>query len=218
MRGKAWWVGRTMLGTLAAWSVVAAGVASGQTITTHEHAAHHQHASTEELPAGDFAPGSLYHLASTWTSADGEQLQLGALQGKARVLVMHYASCEYACPILLSILKNIEATLEPALREQVGFVTVSFDPERDTPQVLQAYAVNMGLDPAHWTLLCGSPEDTLELAVLLGVRYRKDAQGGFAHSNLLTVLNKQGEIVHRHNGLQQSVANTIAAIRRVATE
>jgi protein SCO1 len=76
----------------------------------------------------------------------------------------------------------------------------------------------MAMDPARWTLLRGDPEATLELAVLLGVRYRRDPQGGFAHSNLMTVLNKQGEIVHRHVGLQQSVADTIAVIRRVAQE
>jgi protein SCO1/2 len=58
----------------------------------------------------------------------------------------------------------------------------------------------------------------LELAVLLGIKYRKEPQGGFAHSNLITVLNKQGEIVHRQVGLQQSVADTMAVIRRVAHE
>jgi hypothetical protein len=71
-------------------------------------------------------------------------------------------------------------------------------------------------------LFCGAGaagvEDTLELAVRLGVRYRKDPQGGFAHSNLITILNLQGDIVHQHVGLQQSLADTIAVIRRVAQE
>jgi protein SCO1/2 len=145
-------------------------------------------------------------------------MRLGDLQGKARVLVMYYTSCEYACPILMSILKNIEGALEPAVRDKVGFVAVTFDPEHDTPPVVQAYSAKMALDPMHWILLRGDPEDTLELAVLLRVRYRKEPQGWFTHSNLITVLNKRGEIVYQHIGLQQSVADTLAVIRRVALE
>jgi protein SCO1/2 len=187
---------------------------------THTPGQTHTHgqAPENELPAGDVTAESLYQLPSLWTAATEQRLRLGDLRGKARVLVMHYASCEYACPILLSILKNIEGALEPAVRDRVGFVAVTFDPAHDTPAVLRAYGTKMALDPAHWTLLRGEPEDTLELAVLLGVKYRKDPQGGFAHSNLITVLNKHGEIVHRHVGLQQSVADTLAVIRQVAQE
>ena len=43
-----------------------------------------------------------------------------------------------------------------------------------------------------------------ELAALLGVNYRKDARGHYAHSNILTVLNPGGEIVHQQLGLNQS--------------
>ena len=178
----------------------------------------HEQTSEQELPAGDFTAESLYQVSSLWTTATEQRLRLGDLRGKARILVMHYTSCEYACPILLSIVKNIEGALDPAVRDRIGFVTVTFDPEHDTPAVLRAYGRKMALDPVRWTLLCGAPEDTLELAVLLGVKYRKDPQDGFAHSNLITVLNKQGEIVHRHVGLQQSIADTIAVIRQVAQE
>jgi protein SCO1/2 len=157
-------------------------------------------------------------LSTLWTTATEERLRLGALQGKIQVLAMLYTSCEYACPILISILQNIAAALEPEVRNQVGFVLVTFDPEHDTPAVLRAYSTRMALHPAQWTLLRGDPEDTLELAVLLGVKYRKNPQGGFAHSNLITVLNSQGEIVHRHIGLQQSVADTLVVIRRLVHE
>jgi protein SCO1/2 len=69
----------------------------------------------------------------------------------------------------------------------------------------------MAMDPAPWTLLPGDSEATRELAGLLGVKYRQEPQGGFVHSNLVTVLN-------RHVGLQQSVADTMTGIRRVAQE
>ena len=208
----AWRMIVPVLSGLLVWGWLPIRVYPGQ------HTREHTHSPENELPAGDFTATSLYQLSSVWTTATEQRMRLGALQGKARVLVMHYTSCEYACPILISILKNIAGALEPEVRNQVGMVMVTFDPEHDTPPVLQAYSAKMALDPTHWTLLRGDPEDTLELAVLLGVKYRKDPQGGFAHSNLITILNKHGEIVHRHVGLQQSVIDTLAVIRRVTQE
>jgi protein SCO1/2 len=95
---------------------------------------------------------------------------------------------------------------------------VTFDPERDTLPVLQAYREKMHLNPENWTLLRGQPDDILELAVLLGVKYRKNPQGDFSHSNLITVLNPAGEIVYRQVGLHQPIAETIAAIHQVAQD
>jgi protein SCO1/2 len=155
-------------------------------------------------------------LQSTWLTAVEQPLRFGDLRGKARVLVMLYTSCEYACPILFSVVQNIEKALPPEVLSKVGFVVVTFDPERDSPAALRAYSAKMHLDPQRWTLLHGQPDDVLELAVLLGVKYTKDQQGGFAHSNVITVLNTAGEIVYRHLGLYHPIADTLAAITAVA--
>lgn len=178
----------------------------------------HSHHDSNELPAGAFTATSLYQLPSTWTTAAGQPLHLGDLRGKVQVLVMFYTSCEYACPILISLVKNIATALPPEIVDKVGFVPVSFDPERDSPAVLKAYGEKMHLEAPRWTLLHGNPDDVLELAVLLGVKYKSDNQGGFAHSNLITVLNKAGEIVYRHTGLYHPVADTLAAITKAAQE
>jgi protein SCO1/2 len=58
----------------------------------------------------------------------------------------------------------------------------------------------------QWTLLRGDNGAVQELAMLLGVKFKKDARGQFAHSNLLTLLNAEGEIVHQHAGLNGDVS------------
>ena len=131
---------------------------------------------------------------------------------------MVYTTCESACPIIVSLMQHIEAALPLDLRSQVGFVLVTFDPARDTPAVLSAYGARMGLDPMSWLLLFGHPDDVLELATLLGIKYKSDQGGGFVHSNVITVLNKAGEIAHRHEGLQQDMASTLEAIRRAVQD
>src|SRR5262245_37699002 len=101
---------------------------------------------------------------------------------------MFFANCEYACPILVHDMKRIEAALPENLRANVGFVLVSFDGDRDTPVALAQYRKNHGL-AANWTLLRGTPDDVLELGLLLGVKFKKDFRGQFAHSNVITVLD-----------------------------
>jgi protein SCO1/2 len=153
-----------------------------------------------------------------WTTATEQPLRLGQLQGKVQVLAMVYTTCEAACPIIVSRMQGMEAALPPELRPHVGFVLVTFDPERDTPRVLSAYSAKMHLDPMSWVLLTGHPDDVLELAMLLGIRYKRDQSGGFIHSNVITVLNKAGEIVHRQEGLQQDMASTLEALRRAVQD
>ena len=191
---------------LGAWSAARAATA------------HTGHATHAELPAATSSARSIYQLESVWTTATEQSLRLGHLQGKVQVLAMVYTTCEAACPIIVSLMQRIEAILPPELRPHVGFVLVTFDPERDTPGVLSAYSARMGLDPMSWMLLSGPPDDVLELATLLGIRYKRDQSGGFMHSNVITVLNKAGEIVHRHEGLQQDMASTLEAIRRAVQD
>jgi len=180
-----------------------------------DHAGHAGHAG---LPAAAYSARSIYQLESVWTTATEQPLRLGHLQGKVQVLAMVYTTCESACPIIVSLMQLIEAALPPELRPHVGFVLVTFDPARDTPGVLSAYSARMGLDPMSWLLLSGPPDDVPELATLLGIKYKRDQSGDFIHSNVITVLNKAGEIVQRREGLQQDMTSTLEAIRRAVQD
>jgi protein SCO1/2 len=149
----------------------------------------------------EYTEKSLYQVESTWTTDEGRQIKLSALRGKPQVFAMFFANCQYTCPITINDLKQIAAAIPENLRNKVGFTLVSFDSERDTPQVLRTMRKQRGLEADNWTVLRGDPDDTRELAALLGVNYRKDASGQFAHSNLITVLDGEGEIVFQQPGL-----------------
>ena len=81
---------------------------------------------------------------------------------------------------------------------------MTFDTERDTPEVLNAYRNARNLSGDQWTLLHGRPEDVRELALVLGVKYRKDASGQFSHSNFITLLDADGEITYQQTSLDNS--------------
>lgn len=169
--------------------------------------AHAGHAATDAAPASEF---SVYDLEATWQDQQAVTLRLGDLAGRPRIVAMVYTSCAYACPRILQDMKRIEGELR-ATGIDAGYVMVSIDPQRDTPQRLREYAASTLLDPDDWTLLTGSADGTLELAALLGVRYRQVSDTDFEHSNVITLLDAEGRIVHRQVGLNSDPAELIRA-------
>lgn len=153
----------------------------------------------KSLPAMSFTDKSLYQLDSKWTTDTGKEITLESLAGKPQVVLMFFSHCTTACPLLVHDLRRIEAALTPEVRAKVGFTLVSFDSDRDTPVALAEYRKEWNL-PQSWTLLHGSADNVSELAALLGVQYKKDADGQFVHSNVITLLDASGQINSQQTG------------------
>ncbi|MDB6029399.1 MAG: SCO1/SenC [Verrucomicrobiales bacterium] len=164
--------------------------------------------------SSSLSDSSLYQVESKWTNDNATPITLGTLSGKPQIITMFFASCEYACPLLVHDMQQIEKALPPELRSKVNFTLVSFDTERDTPKVLNTYRTTHHLG-TNWTLLRGNSDDVLELAALLGVKFKKDARGQFAHSNVITLLNGKGEIISQQIGLNRDPASTVVAVQKL---
>lgn len=170
----------------------------------------------EEIkPAAPLSNRSLYQHDAIWTNDANRPVRLVSLRGQPVIVAMFFASCEYACPVLVNDLQRLRAALPAAERDRTQIVLVSFDTARDTPAALKAFRERMTLDD-HWTLLRGEPSAVQDLAMLLGVKFKQDARGQFAHSNLFTVLNAGGEIVHQHAGLQGDISDAAKAVALAA--
>lgn len=165
-------------------------------------------------PGKPLTDQSLFQLDSKWTSDVEREVKLGVLRGRPQVVAMFFAQCEYACPIIVEDMRAIERALAAGLRDRVDFLLVSFDSERDTPAALRAFREKKKLGAEHWTLLRGGADDVREFAALLGINFMRDARGQFSHSNVITVLNAEGEIVFQQMGLNKDAAETIAALEK----
>lgn len=161
--------------------------------------------------AAAFSKESIYQLDARFTDDSGRAFTLGELRGRPVVLNMFFASCGYACPLQVTDMQALRAQLPAGVRERTAFVLVSFDGARDTPAALAQYRAQRSLD-GQWTLLHGNDDAVRELAALLGVKYKQDADGMFSHSNVLTILNPQGEIVHQRIGLKGGLDEAAAAL------
>lgn len=165
-----------------------------------------KHSCCDEIESEEISESSIYQLESDWTDQDGKSFSLKNLEGKKVVLTMFFASCTYACPILVNDMKKIESALSK--KENISlynFILVSIDPERDTPVKLKGFANKNNLELKRWKLLAGSSDEIIELAALIGFKYKKDKNGDYSHSNLINFLNEKGEIIHQQFGLNQDI-------------
>ena len=169
----------------------------------------------DESERGPISDLSLYNLESTWLDSTGREIKLVDLRGEIVLVAMVYSSCKAACPRIIDDMRQIRQGFDAL--ENVRFVLVSIDPEVDTPERLAAFAKESQLGD-DWQLLHGDSEDVMELAVLLGVKYRKTGDTDYAHSNIITLLNREGEIVHEQEGLGVDPEQTIHALAKLLNE
>ena len=155
---------------------------------------------------------SIYNLPSTWTTQNGENIQLEDLRGNVLVMVMIYTSCKAACPRLVADMRNIEKQVPEADLKKTKFILVSIDPETDTPKRLKDFSIENDMENDHWLFLRGTPEDTREFAAVLAVSYKKISPIDFSHSNIISVFDEEGVLVHQQQGLGVDNAETIEAI------
>lgn len=186
---------------------------SEKKMSSGDHAAHSQMEMASDEPTGE----SIYNVSSVWKNRYGHKIKLDSLQGKVQLVAMVYTHCEFACPRILADMKRIRDRLSEKELTTTNFVIVSIDPERDTPNRLRNFAAENDLFDEKWTLLNGAYGDILELAALLGVKYKRISETDFTHSNMITVLNKQGEVAYQREKLGDDPAAIVEAIGRLTS-
>jgi protein SCO1/2 len=91
------------------------------------------------------------------TDQDGANFGSEQLRGRVWVASFLFTSCTQACPLLASQLANVRSRVAQH-GDNVRFVSITVDPEVDTPERMRAFAERYP-GPANWTLLTGSPDD-----------------------------------------------------------
>ena len=166
----------------------------------------------ENADSSKISDMSIYNLPSNWTTQDGEQIELKQLKGKVLAMVMIYTSCQAACPRLVADMRNIENQIPTDKKKDVQYVFVSIDPKTDTPERLTAFAKENQMEDDKWLFLRGTEDDTREFAAVLAVNYKKISPMDFSHSNIISVFDQGGELVHQQEGLGVDNKETVQAI------
>jgi protein SCO1/2 len=165
-------------------------------VPARAHDAAHAPEQQQRLPTIRPAPG--FDLVSQ----DGSRVALRDFRGKVAVVTFIYTSCQDTCPLLTSKMAQVQDELGPDFGSKIVFLSITVDPERDAPDVLQRYAQAYKADLAGWTFLTGTPHAIREVTHRYGVFTEKTASGDIEHTFLTSLVDQRGMLRVQYVGVR----------------
>jgi protein SCO1 len=159
-------------------------------------------------PAPDFA----------LTAQDGATFSLAALRGRVVALNFVFTRCTDVCPTATDKMVGIQEELGAAFGRDVAFVSVSVDPEHDTPQVLAEYGRAFGCDLSGWTFLTGPAAAIVEVARSYGVYSGRRRDGAIEHVMLTSLIDRAGNLRVQYLGERFDPDELLADLRALVAE
>jgi len=112
------------------------------------------------------------------------------LKGRVVLISFIFTNCEFACPMQAQKLKQARAAMVPTIKDDVWYVSLSVDPDRDTPEAMKKFAERQGVDESRWIFLTGDKQNLETIIRKLG-QYTPDVE---AHTTLMLA----GNTITRH--------------------
>jgi protein SCO1/2 len=125
-------------------------------------------------------------------SQDGERVTLADSAGKVLAVTFIFTNCPDICPTLTLNMAQVQEMLGGEFGKTIAFVSITIDPERDTPKVLKEYAEAFGANLDGWAFLTGEPAALKKVAQGYGVFAEKATGGGVDHTLLTSIVDKRG--------------------------
>lgn len=180
--GDRYWLEKILtkgfVGTPSAAPAEAAGKSGNRVVTPEPN---------RGVQVGDMIPDFVL------TDQTGTKVRLSEMRGEPIAVTFLYTRCPIAtaCPMTTAKFSKLDALL--AGKNLGLLLTVTVDPEHDTPAVLADYAKKAGANPKRWKFLTGSPEDVARVASSFGVMYYPD-HGQTIHSQAVAVVDPKGRL------------------------
>jgi len=129
------------------------------------------------------------------TDQTGTPLALSALKGKVVAVTFIYSRCPLPdyCPRMVENFRAIRARFADRMARDLVLLTISFDPQYDTPQVLAQYAASMRAGGPGWHFLTGDPANVERVCNAFGIQYFPD-EGLITHSLQTAVVDRNGRL------------------------
>ncbi len=142
---------------------------------------------------------------------DAEPFGSAQLAGKIWIADFIFTSCPGPCPIISSRMSELQKPLE---KTDIHLVSFTVDPEKDTPEVLRAYAEKLHAQPKQWDFLTGSRAAIYALArdgFKLAVSDGSDEAGTPVHSTRVVLVDRHGAIRGYYDALAPDAVTKLLA-------
>lgn len=133
-----------------------------------------------------------------FTSQDSVLVDQKTFEGKVYVVEFFFTSCPTICPKMHESMLKLQKAFYG--NPSFGIASITIDPKRDNPATLKEYAEKKGVTLKNWYFLTGDKESIYDFSnngFKLYAGENKDVEGGFEHSGLFALIDKQGYIRSR---------------------
>jgi protein SCO1/2 len=169
-----------------------------------------QKSAPEPLEIGSAVPNF------TLTDQARQQVSLSQFAGKVVAINFIYTSC--ALPTYCFRMANNFGVIQRKLKDRLGrdlvLLTVTFDPQRDTPEVLAHYAHTWKADPQTWHFLTGPLSEVRHVTGMFGMDFFPD-EGLMNHSLHTVVIDRHGKVVANIEGNQFTADQLVDLVKSV---
>ena len=202
------------MNALRGWGFCAIGLALLLSSTSLAGAASAPHSVTlverrqVNLPIDDF----------TLTDQAGNSFQFKTLRGKVVVVAFAYTTCADVCPLITAALRQVQSKLSVDERKASYLLTVTTDPEIDSPKVLAGYAKRYGAELDGWSFLTGSETALKSVWKNFGVGVKRKGRGLLDHTPLTAIVDRHGVLRFAFISPSPDVAVVLKDIRSLLTE
>ncbi len=163
------------------------------------------------------------------TNQDGKRIHLAQYRGQTLALTFIYTRCPQPdqCTLMSSNFAMIDRELQkqPEVYQKTHLLSISFDPDYDTPKVLRSYGASHTERYAdevfqHWEFATGSSDEVKGIAQFFGMRYYHDTESGqdqVIHSLRTAVISPEGKLVKLYRGNEWKPEEVLSDLRTLAT-
>jgi protein SCO1/2 len=159
----------------------------------------------------------------TFLNQDSMQISFpSAYKGRIVVMSFIYTHCPDVCPLTTNNMQHLQDTLSVSGINNVRFVTLTFDPSRDTPHVLKEYATIRGINLNNWDFLSGTKANTDSVLYSMDVRYfpgdssyAKDVGLIYyiTHTDKSVLIDQKGKVRGTYSGSQLDFLQIVKDIK-----
>ena len=149
----------------------------------------------------------------------GKPMPFSSLRGHRVALTFVYTRCPLPdyCPLMEKNFAAVQQALaaRPALSD-VRLLTVTMDPEFDTPAVLKPHAIDLGANPAVWTFATGDPKEVQRFSQQFGIHAERDETNKWQliHNLRTAVIGADGRVVKTESGNFWTPAELVADLEK----
>lgn len=147
---------------------------------------------------------------------NGKEVSLSDFRGKIVLMDFIQSECpRKGCNLLSLQLLKVQLLLKNRIGKDLFLLSVSIEPETDTPEIMKTYAEKYKADPKGWFFLTGAKNAIERLTKKYGVTWVKLKDGSLSHKTITVLLDRQGKLVNTYINPQADAEAIVKKIKAI---